>query len=306
MQTTTLITHTNNGKSIRCYEWDPEHNGGFAADFVDMRGHYGLGKSGQNLTAAQLSDLRRRGCPLPAPVCDSAKADYTPQYCQDSGNLASGETSGGSSGGPEAKDSEWTDAEAVMGGDTSGDTDWDNDSMASNLRNDIFGDTTTDYDGGNESSSSASTSQGDTTNNNNGTPKNKAPANNNAQANNNNAPNDTSSETTATEIPYTSDNKFAANFAGRLDLKGNASCTGNVCSFTTKDGMSWKITDNFNTSKKNAIITIDINGESKGANATYKTSNKPDIFSFAVDASGKIYVDNNDPIVKQYLGKRHG
>ena len=89
-------------------------------------------------------------------------------------------------------------------------------------------------------------------------------------------------------------------------MKGNASCTGNVCSFTTKDGMSWKITDNFNTSKKNAIITIDINGESKGANATYKTSNKPDIFSFAVDASGKIYVDNNDPIVKQYLGKRHG
>ena len=298
--------YQDNGKSIRCYEWDPEHNGGFAADFVDMRGHYGLGKSGQNLTAAQLSDLRRRGCPLPAPVCDSAKADYTPQYCQDSGNLASGETSGGSSGGPEAKDSEWTDAEAVMGGDTSGDTDWDNDSMASNLRNDIFGDTTTDYDGGNESSSSASTSQGDTTNNNNVTPKNKAPANNNAQANNNNAPNDTSSETTATEIPYTSDNKFAANFAGRLDLKGNASCTGNVCSFTTKDGMSWKITDNFNTSKKNAIITIDINGESKGANATYKTSNKPDIFSFAVDASGKIYVDNNDPIVKQYLGKRHG
>ena len=197
VQTTTLANYNpknpykeDRGKSVRCYEWDPQHNGGFAADFVDMRGYYNkhpknkiiIPKSGEPFTSGeQIAELRRLGCPLPAPVCDSAKADYTPQYCQDSGNLASGETSGGLVDGTSSSSSSSSgEPDWVAGGDTSGDTDWDNDSMASNLRNDIFGDTTTDYDGGNESSSSASTSQGGTTNN-NVTPKNNASTNNNTQ-----------------------------------------------------------------------------------------------------------------------------
>ena len=90
---------------------------------------------------------------------------------------------------------------------------------------------------------------------------------------------------------YTSSNKFAYNF-GKKFKNEDLSCSGNVCTFSTADGMAWEITDNFNNSSKNALVEVDINGASVGSNIS--TGNTPDVYTFQVDAGGKVSVYGND------------
>lgn len=90
---------------------------------------------------------------------------------------------------------------------------------------------------------------------------------------------------------YTSSNKFAYNF-GKLFKSDDLSCSSNVCTFTTPDGMSWKITDNFANASKNAEILVDINGDIEPNSST--TSIHPDQYTFEVDASGAVKVRGTD------------
>ncbi|MGN1124668.1 MAG: type II secretion system protein [Candidatus Gastranaerophilaceae bacterium] len=105
---------------------------------------------------------------------------------------------------------------------------------------------------------------------------------------------------------YTSTDKFAYNFASKMAKKGSMTKKEtNAYTFKTPDGIYWEVTDNFSdTSKKNAVITVDLNGNSKGPNKTYASSKQPDIFNFYVDASGAVSIDNNDTIAKKYLSTR--
>lgn len=103
---------------------------------------------------------------------------------------------------------------------------------------------------------------------------------------------------------YTTSNKFAYNF-GKLFKNDNLSCSGRVCTFSTVDGMNWTVTDNFSASTKNAIISVDINGSSQGANSS--TSATPDVYNFQVSSNGGVSVygsDNAATNAKKYLKKR--
>lgn len=105
---------------------------------------------------------------------------------------------------------------------------------------------------------------------------------------------------------YTAANKFAYNF-GKLfkTVDNTVSCSGSTCTFTTVDGMSWSVLDNFsNTSLKNAIITVDVNGPDAGSNSS---TNNPDTFQFKVDAGGGVSVYGNNTAAtkaKEILKKR--
>lgn len=91
---------------------------------------------------------------------------------------------------------------------------------------------------------------------------------------------------------YTSNNKFAYNFA-KLFKSDDLYCSGRVCEFTTPDGMEWTVTDNFSVAaSQTATIKVDINGSSAGANSS--TADKPDIYTFTVDASGAVTISGND------------
>ena len=106
---------------------------------------------------------------------------------------------------------------------------------------------------------------------------------------------------------YTSSNKFAYNFAEQFDHR-DRNCNNNVCTFVTTDNMYWQVTDNFNTNDKYAIVMVDINGTTKGANSSAPSGSKqPDRFNFKVDAGGGISVYGTDKAAtraKEILSKR--
>ena len=96
-----------------------------------------------------------------------------------------------------------------------------------------------------------------------------------------------------------------------IKTSANKSCKNNAftlvetlistsCSFVTKDGMSWTVDDNFTKSSKDAIITVDINGN-KGPNSI--TTGNIDRFRFRVDAGGEInvYGQDNEASVQKAL-----
>lgn len=116
---------------------------------------------------------------------------------------------------------------------------------------------------------------------------------------------------------YTSTNKFAYLFAknivySKYDANGGdlLNCTNNVCQFSTNDGMSWTVTDNFKTNDTNSTSTIvvDINGNKK-PNKAYDASNPnsvktPDQFTFTVHSSGQVTVSASDAVAMKYLKTR--
>ena len=110
---------------------------------------------------------------------------------------------------------------------------------------------------------------------------------------------------------YTATNKFAYLFAHTMQPSGkDISCTNNVCTFKTADGMDWTVTDGFSASNVNstATILVDING-SKNPNKAYNPSNPnevktPDRFTFTVRANGQVTVPNDDVVAQRYLQSR--
>ena len=110
---------------------------------------------------------------------------------------------------------------------------------------------------------------------------------------------------------YTSTNKFAYLFAHTMQPSGkDISCTNNVCTFKTANGMAWTITDGFSASNVNstATILVDINGDKK-PNKAYNPSNPnevktPDRFTFTVRANGQVTVPNDDTVAQKYLQSR--
>ena len=110
---------------------------------------------------------------------------------------------------------------------------------------------------------------------------------------------------------YTSTNKFAYLFAHTMQPSGkDISCTNNVCTFKTANGMAWTITDGFSASNVNstATILVDINGDKK-PNKAYNPINPnevktPDRFTFTVRANGQVTVPNNDAVAQKYLQSR--
>lgn len=83
---------------------------------------------------------------------------------------------------------------------------------------------------------------------------------------------------------YTAENKFAYNFMRSFETT-ESGCEGSVCEFTALDGTRWVIDDNFSTEAANAVITVDINGASVGADVMIR-----DIFLFDVAADGAVRV----------------
>ncbi len=115
---------------------------------------------------------------------------------------------------------------------------------------------------------------------------------------------------------YTSENKFAYMFADRMVAQASSissdkfTCTKNVCTFITPDGMNWIVTDNFKAgdTSSTATVQVDING-SKGPNKPYNSSNPtsvktPDQFTFVVRASGQVVVQSTDAVAVKYLQSR--
>lgn len=115
---------------------------------------------------------------------------------------------------------------------------------------------------------------------------------------------------------YSSENKFAYMFADRMVAQAASAstskftCTKNVCTFITPDGMNWIVTDNFKAgdTSSTATIQVDING-SKGPNKPYNSSNPtsvktPDQFTFVVRASGQVVVQSDDAVAVKYLQSR--
>lgn len=92
---------------------------------------------------------------------------------------------------------------------------------------------------------------------------------------------------------YTSENKFAYNFAG-LFKTNNRVCNGSVCTFTTEDGMDWTVTDGFQSGNANTFATIQVDVNGAGTQPNSANDLNPDIFTFKVDPSGQITVDGND------------
>ncbi|MBR1943165.1 hypothetical protein IJ843_05470, partial [bacterium] len=88
---------------------------------------------------------------------------------------------------------------------------------------------------------------------------------------------------------YTSNNKFAYNIGKTMKGK-DLNCNNRTCTFTTSDGMYWKIEDNMNNGGY-AYVNVDING-SKGTRSM--TSSAPDLYPFVVDVSGHVSVGGKD------------
>ncbi|MBR2525033.1 hypothetical protein IKE67_01065 [bacterium] len=117
------------------------------------------------------------------------------------------------------------------------------------------------------------------------------------------SPNAKSSVFTDTEVrnstAYTSNNKFAYNFAKQFTLNGgNPDCEGNTCTFTTKDNMSWTVEDHFNDSgsgEKYALVKVDINGTAAPNSDNPTGKQKPDTFVFKIGAGGAISIYTADP-----------
>lgn len=91
-------------------------------------------------------------------------------------------------------------------------------------------------------------------------------------------------DTTVRGTGYTASNKFAYNF-GKLFNTTDLSCTNNVCTFTTKDGMSWVVTDNFNAaSAANKKATVQVN--------THVTDNS--IYLFEIQKDGRVTISSSN------------
>jgi len=103
---------------------------------------------------------------------------------------------------------------------------------------------------------------------------------------------------------YTADTKFAYNFALQFEkINNDIQTNGKTCSFTTKDYMYWEVTDNFgNASDPHAIVMVDINGTSKGANSSNPDGSKlPDRFSFKIGPAGSISIYGTDKAATKAL-----
>ncbi|MBR1942229.1 hypothetical protein IJ843_00670, partial [bacterium] len=88
---------------------------------------------------------------------------------------------------------------------------------------------------------------------------------------------------------YQSNYKFAYNIGKTMKGK-DLNCNNRTCTFTTSDGMYWKIEDNMNNGGY-AYVNVDING-SKGSRSM--TSSAPDLYPFVVDVSGHVSVGGKD------------
>lgn len=115
---------------------------------------------------------------------------------------------------------------------------------------------------------------------------------------------------------YTSANKFAYLFATKMiyqKINQNGgdllSCSNNVCTFDTNDGINWTVTDGFNSSANStSTILVDINGTKK-PNKAYDQNNpssvkQPDRFTFTVHANGSVTVPESDVVAQKYLQTR--
>ena len=81
---------------------------------------------------------------------------------------------------------------------------------------------------------------------------------------------------------YTKYNKFSYNFAKLFDSTITTSGSNNkICSFTTKDGIAWTVTDNFSSSTT-STVEVDVNGAKSGGNG----------YIFTVSADGTITPNN--------------
>lgn len=103
---------------------------------------------------------------------------------------------------------------------------------------------------------------------------------------------------------YTADTKFAYNFALQFEkIDNKINTNGKTCSFTTKDYMYWEVTDNFGSaSDPHAIVMVDINGTSKGANSSNPDGSKlPDRFSFKIGPAGSISIYGTDKAATKAL-----
>ena len=86
---------------------------------------------------------------------------------------------------------------------------------------------------------------------------------------------------------FTKYNKFSYNFAKLFNSTITKSGTNDaICSFTTKDGINWTITDKFNDSD-NSTVLIDVNG-----------SQNEGTYTFTIYTDGKITPDSS---AAQYL-----
>jgi len=88
---------------------------------------------------------------------------------------------------------------------------------------------------------------------------------------------------------YGSNYKFAYNIGKTMKGK-SLSCSSRTCTYTTADGMYWKIEDNMNNGGY-AYVNVDING-SKGSRSM--TSSTPDLYPFKVDVNGYISIGGKD------------
>lgn len=103
--------------------------------------------------------------------------------------------------------------------------------------------------------------------------------------------------------------KFGSLLALRLDVdKDDVETADNSVTFTTTDGIEWKITSKEGSVAPNGLnlkteeneVVIDINGEDKGKNCEYSSTCKnPDKFKFKVDNNGN--VTPQDALGKAYL-----
>ena len=96
-------------------------------------------------------------------------------------------------------------------------------------------------------------------------------------------------------------NKYLLLFADKLenDVDSSLFPSKSGVKFNTPDGLYWTLTA---ASNGEYNMTIDLNG-SEGPNASYSTTQKPDIFTFKVSESGK--VSGNDNLTKAYLKNPH-
>lgn len=109
---------------------------------------------------------------------------------------------------------------------------------------------------------------------------------------------------------YAGTAKYARLLSTVMSLDGDVTSISNGCSFTTTDGIFWKITANTPTSELLGTtrymritydVVIDTNGENVGKDCYYGQSGciKPDLYKFTVDTFG--HVNPNDSLTKAYL-----
>lgn len=96
--------------------------------------------------------------------------------------------------------------------------------------------------------------------------------------------------------PDNANNKFVNIFTDKLDIKGSVN-NGSTVTFETKDGMKWFFKSIGYSSNGNAVLTIDVNGESQGPNCGQNTNSGTcnpardkgfDRFTMTIEPTGKI------------------